>query len=109
MNEKLDGEIVPLWEVYGESDTDEGRGGTYLVGYYLTIDEAREAALTKGVFGMPSSHITMCNGLLARSKDGCKDQYYLLKNITISNIEVKLRERALAKLSEDEKRVLGLI
>lgn len=106
MNKILEGLVVSLWEVRGENDTQEGRGGTHVVGYYLSEDEAKEAALTEGVFGMPSRHILKRECLRTQSPPYTS---YLLQEVQISNIEVKLRERALAKLTEDEKRVLGLI
>lgn len=44
-------ETLFLYKVTGENDTTEGRGGTYLVGYFVNSVDAQKAAEGKGVWG----------------------------------------------------------
>src|SRR5271165_4380106 len=102
----IDGEVVGVWECRVNNDC-EGRTGTHTAGWFLTQDEASEHFLKSEGYKPTDFYINHHQAVKKLFPDG-KSIYYLLTEIKISTIEVKIRERALAKLDEDEKRVLGL-
>jgi len=46
-------ETMFLHKVTGENDTTEGRGGSYLIGYFTDLEDAKKAAEGKGTWGQP--------------------------------------------------------
>lgn len=44
---------VTVWAGYGEVDKDEGRRGSYVVGYYHRPQDAEKAVEKAGVWNMP--------------------------------------------------------
>jgi hypothetical protein len=112
MKELLSGEIVTIWEGRGENDTNEGRGGTHTVGWYLTEAEAIEGVKTEGVWGQPGkvkSHKVL-RQIMADSNFGQYIYWAIEKLNVVPNKEYveSLRKSALAKLTDEEKRVLGV-
>ncbi len=101
---------IVAYEVRGETDTNEGRGGTYLVGYFTSKDVADEAANGKGVWGAPGYVNTV--DLLEVECDG-KTIYYLDKPIELKiETDQALKARALKKatesLTKEEMAALGI-
>lgn len=98
---------ISAYEVRGETDTNEGRGGTYLVGYFSNSTLAAEAAESKGVWGSPGS-VSPVSLVEVLFIDGTR-VYYPNKPINLVNITTdELKARALAKLSDEDKKVLGV-
>jgi hypothetical protein len=100
-----------VFEVSGDLDTEEGRRGTYVVGYYASEHLASLAARGKGVMGCSGTitHKTILtvtfkalNGEIVTCEVG--------NRIAISyESPADTRKQALAKLSPEEKKVLGLL
>lgn len=107
MSETISGTLVDLWEGLGQGDSDHGNAPTYTVGWYLTEAEAIEAVRTAGAWGSPGK-VDRVQVLKANSDNGSYD-YYEIRYIEVSCVDLeKARERALAKLTADEKKLLGL-
>ena len=112
MKELLSGEMITIWEGRGENDTNEGRGGTHTVGWYLTEAEAKVGVEKEGVWGAPGSvksHKAL-KQVVADSNFG-EYKYWLVELVNVvPNKEYveTVRKNALAKLSDEEKRVLGV-
>lgn len=109
MVETLEGELVWIWEACAEIDQNEGRGGLRLVGWYLTQSEAEESVKTEGVWGTPSHHVKQFKALKVRMLGGTFS-YWKIEEVKVEDpvTEAVIRNRALAKLTNEEKKVLGL-
>jgi hypothetical protein len=112
MKELLSGEIITIWEGRGENDTNEGRGGTHTVGWYLTNAEATEGVKSEGVWGGPGT-VKSHQALRQVMPDSNFGQYIYWKiekiNVQSNKDYVEsVRKSALAKLTDEEKRVLGV-
>lgn len=95
------------YEVRGERDTTEGKGGTYLIGYFTDKVSADKAAAKKGVWDHPGP-IYPVELVEISFSDGSK-AYYPNQPIELINItNEELKARALEKLTPEDKRVLGL-
>jgi hypothetical protein len=88
-----------VWGVYSNTDLMEGRGSDILVGYFTNYSDARLASEGRGVMGTAAE--------------------IRQENISVSVFEsysefegldtLKIKERALRKLTDQEKKALGLI
>jgi hypothetical protein len=104
MKETLSGEFVTIYEGRGQGDSDHGNAPWFTVGWYLTEAEATEAVRTSGGWGTPGDVRT------ASAIKTAEGDYYKISAIDITALSLKkARERALAKLSDEDKKVLGLL
>lgn len=102
------GELITIYEARGEKDTTEGRGGTYLIGYYLDKAQAEESVKGKGVWDGPGS-ITVID-CFKQYLANEKFKYWKLNEADI-DFSIKsdfLRQQALAKLTPEEIKLLGI-
>lgn len=98
---------ITAYEVRGQTDTTEGRGGTYLVGYFFNKSKADEAAKDKGVWGAAGDVHTV-NVVELTYPQGFK-VFYLDKPIDVkSATNEELKAKALAKLTTEDKLILGI-
>lgn len=98
--------IIDLYEVTGDTDKTEGRGGSYKVGTYLDRSDAELAARGHGVMGSPGY---IHKKSIVLFEDGTA--YELgqeVKNFQRTLEQSKLRSNALKKLSEEERKALGI-
>jgi hypothetical protein len=97
-----------VYEVRGELDTNEGRGGTFLVGFWDTKDAANIAAQGRGVWGEPGS-IEEVHGFYVSVEGQVK--FVKTEDLHTINTESKDKviERAKSKLTTDELIALGLM
>ena len=99
-----------LFEVRGESDTTEGRGGTYLVGWFTDGEIAKKAAHEKGVWGGHGQiNEKICD--VAVFKNGLGEEVVgIIKEYVQIDYEDprETRAKALAKLTPKERKALGL-
>jgi hypothetical protein len=86
------------FEAYTNSDLTEGRGHKVSIGFFTHQSDAVQAAKKRGVWGSDASVEK------ATVKIRIYESFDEYKNATDENI----REKALSKLTDDEKRVLGL-
>lgn len=99
--------ILPVFSIHGHLDTIEGRGGTKIVGYAHTRNVA-ENIITDPRF---SKHTVW--GALPNKDDNF---YIRQETLVIHNThetffrteDDEIRARALAKLTKEERRTLGL-
>lgn len=102
MIETLVGTIINLWEGTGAGD-EEGRT-TRSIGYFLTRVEAEEAVKKEfGVMGNPVKNVQA----IVQKMGASDPNYYLIKEVKL-NDKASIKARALAKLTSEEKKVLGL-
>lgn len=89
----------------------EGRGGSYLVGYFATESLAERAAAGRGAMGT-QGHVRPHRGEVAVYIDpesGREIVRPLVERVEIQYEDpAEVRERALAKLTSEEKLALGL-
>jgi hypothetical protein len=95
MKEILSGELVTLWQV---------RLTTSLLGIYQSQPEAARAAHAQELLGSPATTQSFQAFKQTLSNGSC--QYWQIEKL--SKVEVSIRERALAKLTTEEKEALGL-
>lgn len=99
----LSGEVVYIYEGRGQGDSDHGNAPWHTVGYFLTQAEATEAVKTAGGWGTAGKVKTV------QALKDSSDNYYLIEDIEISPPSIeRLRQKALAKLTAEEKKALGL-
>jgi hypothetical protein len=102
MKEFISGEVVYVYQGMGQGDSDHGNAPWHTVGYFLTEAEAKEAVKSAGGWGTPGQVKT----IHAIKSD---DLYYSFEMIEISPPPLeRLRQKALAKLTAEEKKALGL-
>jgi len=93
-------EAFKVYEVRGDNDKTEGRGGTYLVGYYKNQDIANQASKNHGVMGS-SGYISKHDAI---EIDG--SVFLIKEKITLSDdVEIKL-QNIMKKLSSEEINLL---
>lgn len=103
MKEFLSGEVVYVYEGLGQGDSDHGNALWYTVGFYLTEEEAEEAVKTSGGWGTPGK-VKIVQAIKASD-----DLYFRFQMIEISPpSQERLKQKALAKLTSEEKKALGL-
>lgn len=96
-----------VYKVMSNTDLEEGRGKPYVLAMYLDYEEAAKHAKGNYVMG---SDCPIRNETLDVVQNGDDPTFYVLG----PKIETKyhnprlLRAQALAKLTEEEKKVLGL-
>lgn len=95
-------ERFTVFEVRRELDTNEGRGGTVLVGHVFTEAEATLLAEGNGVYGGPGP---IYKHHVVRFSDGAV--YKLGERMDLDVERAKAVARALAKLTPEERRLLG--
>lgn len=99
-----------VFAVIGNTDTEEGRGQSFLASLHLSYTDAMEAARGRGTFGADAT-VKSIDGVTIQSKT---DMYAVeLQNLhkiqRYSNADIeRIRTAALEKLSPLEKEVLGL-
>ncbi len=101
---------VEVFTAYGEVDTNEGRGGRYVVGHFLKKELAVKAAAQKGVWGTSGdiTHRTV-HAVTFVDADLERATHIVGDRIDMSYEDPQeVRERALAKLTPAEKKSLGL-
>jgi hypothetical protein len=103
---------LTIYSALGEKDQDEGRAGTYVIGYFLNEKDAIEAAKGTGVFGAKGYvNSTVANVVMYPDDD--TDEFVI--QIISSEVQTsfqstkEIKEIALAKLTEKEKQILGLV
>lgn len=98
-------EVKKIYEMVTNSDRSEGRGVRVVIGRYIDQDVANVVAKGNGVMGtdaiVKSYHTT-----LVFLEEGA---YLLGETVDLSSEPIEVtRERALAKLTDAEKKALGL-
>lgn len=105
----IDGSIIDVWAAY-ETDDDRGRSSA-LIGVFRTQQAAKEAAKKRGFYGGPG------NVEQRKAVWFADDQVYMLDrsapfalSLGLDLIKTKemRRKAALAKLTDEEKELLGL-
>lgn len=85
------------WAAITNSDTTEGRGSDVIIGYFKDKRDAINAAKGKGVMGSD-----------AKVEDRTIDiKIFSSYNEFIDSLNDNIKQRALSKLTVEEKRVLG--
>lgn len=105
MIETLSGEMCYVYEAIGETDLNKFKGGTYVIGYFLTQKEAEQAVKESGNY--PAHRYVKAIQVLRELFTNSEDKYYLINKIEVG-AESIVKARALAKLTSAEKKVLGL-
>jgi len=105
---------VVFYEVISNTDLNEGRGASVVIGRYMDSCDAEAAAKGQGVFGSDAKVESKTKRAVIapnNEKDGrYGSRTFLLGEEIYSdfiNLE-DLKKQALAKLSDKEKAVLGL-
>jgi hypothetical protein len=109
MKEMISGEVTTIWEGRGDVDMNEGKGGTRLVGWYLTEAEAKEAVKQEGCWGSPG--FVRGYQVLKQKLSNNEVQYWKIERLEVQahfDYTNQVRKSALAKLTDEEKRVLGV-
>lgn len=99
----ITGELCTFWQVKGDNDTTEGRGGLHVVGWFETESEAKEAAQGQGVWG--GAGYISSHQVFRQTLDNGKFAYWQLEKI---ELPLTAYEQAMAKLSPKDRKVLGL-
>ena len=101
---------VLVFQVKGDIDQNEGRSGTYVVGYYADYELAKKAAHGRGVMGSLGYINPMTHNTATFVNETGQSVTYLLETMVNESHETQddIRNRALSKLTDDEKKVLGL-
>lgn len=103
MKELFSGEVIYLYKGMGQGDSDHGNAPWHTVGYFLTHAEATEAVKTAGGWGT-AGKVQTIEAVVTSTGD-----YFLIEGIEISPPPLeRLRQKALAKLTPEEKKALGL-
>lgn len=109
MVELLSGEIAYVYEAKVESDLNEYKGGTKLLGYFHSKVEAEQAIKNAGYH--PSDgyvkSVQVFKQDLGKDYGAGQFHYYLLTQIELEDKET-IKKRALGKLTLAEKQALGL-
>lgn len=99
-----------LFEVVGEADQTEGRGGSRVVGYTGSRHVAVEMSRGQGVMGC-DGRVETRDGFILETSDG-RNLFVLLRDlheVKVLHEDPKVvRERALAKLTPEEREALGV-
>lgn len=101
-------QFITIYSAYAELDTTEGRGGTRLIGHFLSEKDANKAADGHGVWGgrgpvRQQCYLSLDDGLTGYPVD--PDSLTDLRTITKSGT---LRTQALNKLTPEERKELGV-
>ncbi len=96
---------IPVYEATTNSDSDEGRGSTVTLGWFLTLEDAQKCAKGKGVWGADGRVVTHHKEVAL-----CGEKVFLLGSEVQKTYQdpKKIRDQALSKLTEEEKEALGL-
>lgn len=111
-----------LWKVLGNTDTNEGRGATIVLGIFTSRSAADEHAKGKGVFGADATVKHFEGWVVDVGSVGSTEQdmtsimgsslepgkYLIGEKIHQMDRSVEVRQRALQKLSPEERRALGV-
>lgn len=100
MTIKIDQKLI--YKVISNTDTIEGRGNRIIAGYFIDQDRAAEKAKHCGLVGQVEPEVMKVVII--------DDTIHILGEIIDSSHEsdASIKSRALSKLSEKEKRVLGI-
>lgn len=90
---------VFVYGVYVNGDSVEGRGPMIRIAYFDNHQEAVECAKGKGVMGVGDGDVRHEHLVI----------YETFKEFELCDKEVQTKKQALAKLTDEEKRVLGLL
>jgi len=92
-----------LFVVKTNSDTCEGRGSTVILGYFTDRGKAKSVARGRGVFGSDADVVLEAHRTVFTERG-----IFLLGEQINCDVVEDVRERALAKLTKEEKDALGL-
>ncbi len=99
-------ETVTLYHVTSNTELTEGRGSTVTVGWFLDRELAVRAGKGQYVMGTDCP-IEMKPRRVARAEDGT--MWTLGEQITVTTeLPAEVRKRALAKLTAEERKALGV-
>lgn len=94
-----------IFEVFANSDSTEGRGRTICIGIFTNRENAEARARGQGVMGTNAD----VKSSTAKVVHFSGEIYLLGRNVEKSfDPTEELRQRALSKLTPEEKKVLGL-
>lgn len=96
--------VTTVYEARAEIDHEEGRAGTRVMGHYEMERDAREAVKGQGIFGGPG-HVEEKSAIWISD-----NEFYVVPGSHPEMLDGrdKVRIRALAKLTEEERKVLGV-
>jgi len=99
-----------LYKVKGHTDTTEGRGPLYTVGYFTDPDLAERASKDKGVMGSDGIVEPVVATVAAFQADNGEVMHGIIKEFVQVEYEdpADVRKRALDKLTPKERKALGL-
>lgn len=103
----LQGAVYTVWSAKEDTDKTEGRGPLTLIGYFHDKRDAEIASIGKGVMGWQGS----VGSVDIFSVDGGKTGYPITLGDPVPVTDPGFADRraeALAKLTEDDRRILGL-
>ena len=99
--------LITVWEARGLIDTSNDRGGSYSLGYFFDKESALLMGKGRGYWGGDELPIER----RMATADGISG--YIITNITKVTINRKINEArrklALDKLTEEDKKLLGLV
>ena len=98
-----------LYKVQGHTDTTEGRGPMYTVGYFTDFEIAQRASKGKGVMGGDGSVETVTATVAVFTADNGEVMHGIIKEFVQVEYEdpADVRKRALEKLTPKERKALG--
>ncbi len=98
---------IDLYKATTNSDTTEGRGGTILIGYFVSKGVAEKAAKGRGVMGYDGQvDFVKCKVV---TKNDTGESWTVGEKISILYEDpAEVRARALSKLTQEERAALGL-
>lgn len=91
--------MLKVWGAYSNTDKTEGRGGMQLDGLFTKEEDAKKRAKGQGVMGYGDGNVKEVHIF---------ESYEEYRDITDKERRAKLRRSAMAKLTTQEKLVLGL-
>jgi len=101
-------EVMDVFVVYNNTDGTEGRGTEYVFGVYYTLSEAVKAAKGKYVMGNDCP-VKNEKVLVATATDNSRYMISIIAKVCDKFVDPReLKKRALAKLTSEEKEILGL-
>lgn len=103
---------ITLWNVYGNTDNQEGRGATILLGSFSEPIAARQFSLKKGVYGCDADVKCETQEVIVPFKNSVEiwdEARIVLKTTKLNPIDVAARRaEILKKLTPEEQALLGV-
>ena len=98
-----------VFQVIANTDTTEGRGSNYTVGWFLTEGVAKSAARGKGPMGTDARVEREQKDVVIVEAGGVRKIFLLGPPVDASYEDpAEVRRRALAKLTPEEREALGV-